>query len=75
MLPKSCFSCFIAFFKGPFTCLAGGMSCCCHVLGYDAEDWGPWRSISGELPAPAGGELSHQEGVAMESPSIFDFNV
>lgn len=21
------------FFKGPFTCLAGGMNCCCHVLG------------------------------------------
>lgn len=24
---------FIAFFKGPFTCLAGVMNCCCHVLG------------------------------------------
>lgn len=21
------------FFKEPFTCLAGGMSCSCHVLG------------------------------------------
>lgn len=76
MLLKSCCSCFIAFLKGPFTCLAGSMSCCYHVLDYDAEGWGPWRSISGDLlvwqtPAPAGGELRHQEGTGMESPSVF----
>lgn len=65
---------FYCIFKGPFTCIAGGMNCCCHVLGYDAEDWGPWRSIPRELPAwpaPAGGELSHWEGIGMELPNTF----